>query len=59
MDEIHDYEARLNDLLAELPSVSIICHYDVVRFDAENALEACCSHPVVQIGERLQQGFYA
>ena len=59
VDEIHEYEARLNDLLRELPSVTIVCHYDMRRFDAENALKACCSHPVVQIGEQLQQGFYA
>jgi len=56
--EIHDYEGRLNELLAELPSVTIVCHYDMRRFDAENALWACCSHPVVQLGERLQRGFY-
>ncbi len=58
VEEIHDYESRLNELLDQLPSVTIVCHYDVTRFDAENALQACCSHPVVQLGERLQSGFY-
>jgi len=59
VEEIHDYESRLNELLMQMPSVTIVCHYDVTRFDAENALQACCSHPVVQLGERLQPGFYA
>jgi excisionase family DNA binding protein len=58
VEEIHDYESRLNELLDQLPSVTIVCHYDVTRFDAENALQACCSHPVVQLGERLRPGFY-
>ena len=58
VEEIHEYESRLNELLAQLPSVTIVCHYDVRRFDAENVLHACCSHPVVQFDDRLQQGFY-
>ena len=58
VEEIHEYESGLNELLAQLPSVTIVCHYDVRRFDAENVLHACCTHPVVQIGDRLQKGFY-
>jgi len=57
--EIHDYESRLNDLLNELPSVTIVCHYDTSRFSAQDALQACCSHPVVQLGPRLLPGFYS
>ena len=56
--EIHDYEIRLNEMMVLLPSVTIVCHYDMTRFDAENALLACCSHPIVQLGDRLQTGFY-
>ena len=57
--EIHDYESRLNDLLNEMPSVTIVCHYDTTRFGAQDALQACCSHPVVQLGSRLLPGFYS
>jgi excisionase family DNA binding protein len=57
--EIHDYESRLNELLDEMPSVTIVCHYDTTRFSAQDALQACCSHPVVQLGQRLLPGFYS
>ena len=57
--EIHDYESRLNEMLDELPSVTIVCHYDTTRFSAQDALQACCSHPVVQLGPRLLPGFYS
>lgn len=57
--EIHEYETRLNELLDGLPSVTIVCHYDVLRFNAQDALQACCSHPVFQLGPKLLPGFYA
>jgi excisionase family DNA binding protein len=59
VDEIHDYERRLNALLEGSPNVTIVCQYDVSRFDAVGALKACCSHPLVHMNDRLQHGFYA
>ena len=59
VEEIHDYEARLNDLLDRLPSITVVCHYDLSRFSAYDALQACRSHPVVQIGKDLLSGLTA
>lgn len=59
VEEIHDYERRLNILLEETPEVTIVCQYDLSRYDAEGALQACCSHPLVHLDNRLQRGFYA
>jgi excisionase family DNA binding protein len=57
-EEIHAYERRLNKLLDEYPEVTIVCQYDVTRFDGEGVLQACCSHPIVHLDEQLRQGFY-
>jgi len=57
--EIHDYESRLNELLDQLPSITVVCHYDLSRFSAYDALQACRSHPVVQIGTHLLSGLSA
>ena len=59
VDEIHDYESRLNELLDQLPSITVVCHYDLSRFSAYDALQACRSHPVVQIGNHLLSGLSA
>ena len=58
VEEIHAYEYRLNALLDEYPNSTIVCQYDISRFDAEATLAACCTHPIVQIRGRLSQGFY-
>jgi hypothetical protein len=42
-EEIHKYERRLNLLLGEVPKVTIVCQYDISRFNPEAMLEACCS----------------
>jgi len=56
--EIHAYERRLNRVLDEYPDVTIVCQYDISRFDGEAVLQACCSHPIVHLSGRLRPGFY-
>ncbi len=56
--EIHAYEQRLNTLLDEYPEVTVVCQYDIRRFDAEGVLEACKSHPIVHLDQTIRQGFY-
>ena len=56
--EIHTYEQRLNCLMNQFPEVTIVCQYDVTRFDGEHVLAACQSHPIVQFDDQLRQGFY-
>jgi excisionase family DNA binding protein len=58
VEEIHDYERRLNLLLDGHPEVTIVCQYDLSRFDAGATLEACCSHPVVDFNDHLHKGLY-
>jgi excisionase family DNA binding protein len=55
VEEIHAYENRLNRLLDEFPDVTIVCQYDLRRFDGENLLQACMSHPIIHLdGHRKQ-----
>jgi excisionase family DNA binding protein len=54
-----DYEQRLNDLLARYPEVTIVCHYDMHRLSGAVTLGALCSHPHVQLSDRLVRGYYA
>lgn len=52
------YEERLNDLLRRYPGVTIVCHYDVERLGSRITLGALCTHPHVQLADRLVAGFY-
>ena len=53
------YENRLNDLLARYPQVTIVCHYDMHRLSGAITLGALCSHPHVQLPDRLVTGYCA
>lgn len=53
-----EYESRLNDLLARYPHVTIVCSYDMHRLSGAITLGALCSHPHVQLPERLVPGYY-
>ncbi len=57
-EEIHAYERRLNKLLDDAPEVTIVCQYDITRFNGEGVLQACCTHPLIHLDERLRQGFF-
>lgn len=54
-----EYEKRLNELLARYPLVTIVCHYDLRRLNGAVTLGAFCSHPHVQMPDRLVPGYYA
>lgn len=56
-EQMSDYEMRLNDLMTRYPQVTIVCHYDVRRLGAEVVLDGLCSHPHVQLSDRLVSGF--
>jgi hypothetical protein len=53
-----DYEISLNDLLGRYPDVTAVCTYDLRRIDAALVLSALCSHPHVQLPDRLVRGYY-
>lgn len=52
------YEERLNDLLDKYPNVTTICHYNMNLLDGAITLGALCSHPIVQLPDRMVRGFY-
>jgi excisionase family DNA binding protein len=56
--EMWAYETRLNDLMRRYPGVTIVCSYDLRRFDGVGVVEALCSHPFAQLPDRQVRGFY-
>ncbi|ABS70075.1 DNA binding domain, excisionase family (plasmid) [Xanthobacter versatilis] len=56
IDELHLYERKLNRLSDEYPEATIVCHYDITKFDSEAVLNACLTHPNVYFGERSRKG---
>jgi excisionase family DNA binding protein len=54
-----EYEARLNDLLARYPKVTIVCHYDMLRLNGAITLGALCSHPHVHLPSGILPGYFA
>ena len=53
-----EYEARLNDLLARYPKVTIVCHYDMQRLNGDITLGALCSHPHVHLPSGMLPGYF-
>jgi excisionase family DNA binding protein len=58
VEEIHEYERRLNFLQDEFPEVTIVCQYDVSRFEVEAVVEACCTHPLIEWRGQLHRGSF-
>lgn len=50
------YEDKLNDMLSRYPDVTIVCHYDLERLPSKITLGALCTHPHVQLKDRLTTG---
>jgi excisionase family DNA binding protein len=58
VEEIHEYERRLNFLQDEFPEVTIVCQYDVSRFDVDTVIETCCTHPLIEWRGQLHRGSF-
>jgi hypothetical protein len=57
-DRILECESRINDLIKEAP-MTIMCQYDLTRFDGGLIYEVLNAHPVVIIGGQvLRNPFY-
>jgi DcmR-like sensory protein len=52
------YEALLNPLVDKYPAVTIVCQYDLKRFDGPSVLDALLTHPSVHIPSGRIAGFY-
>jgi hypothetical protein len=54
VDELLDYEARLNELLPRYAD-PVVCTYDLTRFGGEIVIDILRTHPLVIMGGILQQ----
>jgi len=52
------YEELLNPLVDKYPGVTIVCQYDVKRFDGPKVLDALLTHPSVHVSSGRVAGFY-
>src|SRR5712691_2154267 len=52
------YEALLNPLVDKYPGVTIVCQYDLRRFDGPSVLDALLTHPSVHVASGRVPGFY-
>lgn len=52
------YEALLNPLVEKYPEATIVCQYDVTRFDAAGVLDALLTHPSAALPTGMVGGFY-
>lgn len=57
-ESMMQYEALLNPLVDKYPGVTIVCQYDLQRFDGPSVLEALLTHPSVHVSSGRVAGFY-
>lgn len=57
-EQMMTYEALLNPLVEKYPAVTIVCQYDLKRFDGPSVLDALLTHPSVHIPGGRIPGFY-
>lgn len=57
-ESMMQYEALLNPLVDKYPGVTIVCQYDLRRFDGPSVLEALLTHPSVHVSSGRLAGFY-
>jgi excisionase family DNA binding protein len=57
-ESMMQYEALLNPLVDKYPGVTIVCQYDLRRFDGPSVLEALLTHPSVHVPSGRVAGFY-
>jgi excisionase family DNA binding protein len=57
-ENMMQYEALLNPLVDRYPGVTIVCQYDLRRFDGPSVLDALLTHPSVHVSRGRLAGFY-
>ncbi len=58
VEEIIEYEARLNGLMSRYPGITIVCSYDLRRFDGAMVIDSLSAHPFAHLPDRFVRGFY-
>ena len=57
-ESMMQYETLLNPLVDRYPGVTIVCQYDLRRFDGPSVLDALLTHPSVHVSGGRVAGFY-
>ena len=57
-ESMMQYEALLNPIVDKYPGVTIVCQYDLKRFDGPSVLDALLTHPSVHVSSGRVAGFY-
>jgi len=57
-ESMMQYEALLNPIVDKYPGVTIVCQYDLRRFDGPSILDALLTHPSVHVSSGRVAGFY-
>lgn len=57
-EEMAHYEERLNPLVDKYPAVTIVCQYDLQRFNGATILDALLTHPSILVSKGRAPGFY-
>ena len=57
-EQLKSYEALLNPIVEKYPAATIICQYDLRRFDGSSVLDALLTHPSAHIPFGRVPGFY-
>jgi len=57
-EQMMSYEEELNPLVDKYPGVTIICQYDLRRFNGVSILDALLTHPSILVASGRVPGFY-
>jgi len=57
-EQMMSYEEELNPLVDKYPGVTIICQYDLRRFNGVSILDALLTHPSILVARGRVPGFY-
>src|SRR5712692_8971160 len=57
-EHLKTYEALLNPMVEKYPAATIVCQYDLRRFDGPGVLDALLTHPSVHLALGRVPGFY-
>jgi len=57
-EQLKSYEALLNPMVEKYPAATIVCQYDLRRFNGPGVLDALLTHPSVHLSLGRVPGFY-
>ncbi len=58
VEQLKTYEAQLNPIVEKYPQATIVCQYDLRRFNGPGVLDALLTHPSIHLPQGRGPGFY-